>query len=219
MSTAVFFDLDGTVIEFTKPYGEVIEETLTARLGHSTAKLVETYHEHFFEAFMAIEPEPYLTGMQAVCVKTSSDTAPETLVSELREREIAMTAVSDDARKLFESLAERHHLGIITNGVPEWQKAKLQYHDLLELFETVVVSYEAGAHKPDPAPFEMAKTRVDADTYVMVGDDYEADIEAARETGFVPVYLDREAVAATQVRDLGTLWTVLDPFTENETLP
>ncbi len=129
-----------------------------------------------------------------------------------------MTAVSDEARKLFESLAERHHLGIITNGVPEWQKSKLQHHDLLELFETVVVSYEAGAHKPDPAPFEMAKARVDADTYVMVGDDYEADIEAAREAGFIPVYLDREAVAPTQVRDPGTLWTVLDSLSEYETL-
>lgn len=218
MSTAVFFDLDGTVVEFTKPYGEVIEGALRACLGQSTSELVETYTEHFFEALMAIEPEPYLTGMQAVCMKANSDIAPETLVSELHDREMAMTTVGDDARALFESLAERHHLGIITNGVPEWQKAKLQHHGLLEHFETVIVSYEVGAHKPDPAPFEMAKARVDADTYVMVGDDYEADIEAAREAGFVPVYLDREAVATTQVRDLGTLWTVLDSLAEDETL-
>ncbi len=77
MSTAVFFDLDGTVVEFTKPYGEVIEETFRACLGYSTPELVETYSEHFFEALMAIEPEPYLTGMQAICTKANSDTAPK----------------------------------------------------------------------------------------------------------------------------------------------
>jgi putative hydrolase of the HAD superfamily len=218
MSTAVFFDLDGTVVEFTKPYGEVIEETLRTCLGHSTSELVETYNESFFEALMAIESEPYLTGMQAVCAKTNSDTAPETLVSELCNREVAMTTVSNDARKLLESLAERHHLGIITNGVPKWQKAKLEHHDLLGRFETIITSYEAGAHKPDSAPFELAKERADVDTYVMVGDDYEADIESARKAGFVPVYLDRETVVPTQVRDLGTLGTVLDSLSEYETL-
>jgi putative hydrolase of the HAD superfamily len=212
MSTAVFFDLDGTVIEFAKPYGEVIEETLQAYLGRSTAELVETYNENFFRALMAIEPEPYLTGMQAVCSEINGDTAPETLVSGLYDREVAMTTVSDDAHDLFVSLAEHHHLGIITNGVPEWQKAKLEHHGLLERFETVVTSYEAGAHKPDSAPFEMAKERSDADTHVMVGDDYEADIEGAREAGFVPVHLNHEAVAPTQVRDLDTLGTVLDSF-------
>lgn len=68
------------------------------------------------------------------------------------------------------------------------------------------------AHKPDSAPFEMAKSRADADTYVMLGDDYEADIVGAREAGFVPIYLDSEAAAAAQIRDLGVLSTVFDVF-------
>ena len=212
MSTSVFFDLDGTILEFTKPYGEIIGETFRVCLGGSTPELIETYNENFFEALLAIEPKPYLNGMRAVRAKIDRDTAPETLVSELRDREIAMTTVRDTARELLESLAERHHLGIITNGVTEWQKTKLKHHGLLERFETVVTSYEVGAHKPDAAPFDVARERSDADTPVMIGDDYEADIEGAREAGFVPVHLDREAVAAMQVRDLDTLGTVLNAF-------
>ncbi|EMA40817.1 HAD family hydrolase [Halococcus hamelinensis] len=210
MSTAVFFDLDGTLLEFTKPYREVIEATLNACLDRSTAALVETYNENFYEAFTAIEPEPYRHGMRAVRAEAESDVAPEALVSELYEREVAMTTVSDGARKLTESLAERHHLGVITNGLTEWQRAKLAHHDLLERFGTVVTSYEAGAHKPDSAPFELARERVDADTYVMVGDDYEADIEGGRQAGFVPVHLDRGVSGGTQVRDLGALSNLLD---------
>ena len=210
MSTAVFFDLDGTLLEFTEPYREVIEATLHACLGRSTPTLVETYNETFYEAFVATEPEPYRHGMRAVRAEAESDVALEALVAELCEREVAMTAVNDGARTLIESLAERHHLGVITNGVPEWQRAKLAHHDLLERFEAVVTSYEAGAHKPDPAPFELARERVDADTYVMIGDDYEADMEGAKRAGFVPVHLDPEATTGTQVRDLGTLTNLLD---------
>jgi putative hydrolase of the HAD superfamily len=55
-----------------------------------------------------------------------------------------------------------------------------------------VTAEEAGAHKPDGAPFELARERVTAEEYVMVGDDYEVDVEGARAAGFVPVHYERE---------------------------
>ena len=47
-------------------------------------------------------------------------------------------------------------------------------------------------HVPDGAPFELARERVTAEEYVMVGDDYEVDVEGARAAGFVPVHYERE---------------------------
>ncbi|WP_439028105.1 HAD family hydrolase [Haloarchaeobius sp. DT45] len=210
MSTAVFFDLDGTVVEFTRDYGDVIADTLTDHFGHAPDELVEAYDESFYRRFMAVEPEPVLGAMRDVCEQADADADPEALRETLLEYELAMTHVSDDARALFEALGDRHHLGVLTNGVPEWQRSKLDHHDLLPLFDTVVTSYEAGAHKPDSAVFELARARApdDTDEFVMVGDDYEPDVQGAREAGFRAIHLDRESQGA-RIESLGELGALL----------
>jgi putative hydrolase of the HAD superfamily len=147
--------------------------------------------------------------MTAVCDRLDADASPDALVTTLREREFAATTVSDTTRTLLDSIGRRHCLGIITNGVPEWQEAKLRHHGLDDRFDAVVCSYDVGAHKPDRAPFEAAKARLDAETYVMIGDDYEADIEGAREAGLVPVHLASDA-SELRTPDLDSLGTLLD---------
>lgn len=82
---------------------------------------------------------------------------------------------------LLASLAERHRLGIVTNGLSEWQEAKLRHHDIADAFDAVICSYDVGAHKPDPAPFEAVRRPLDV------------DIEGAREAGFVPLHLASDA--------------------------
>ncbi|MCT9094952.1 HAD family hydrolase [Haloarchaeobius sp. HME9146] len=210
MPTAVFFDLDGTVVEFTRDYTAVIEDTLTDHFGSAPEELVETYNEAFYERFMAVEPEPVLGAMKVVCEHAEEPADPEALRETLHGYELAMTHVSDDARALFETLGDRHHLGVLTNGVPEWQRSKLEHHELLPLFDTVVTSYEAEAHKPDPAVFELARERApdDIDQFVMVGDDYEPDVQGAREAGFRAVHLDRGSEGA-RVANLGELGSLL----------
>ncbi|WP_267641456.1 HAD family hydrolase [Haloarchaeobius amylolyticus] len=213
MSTAVFFDLDGTVVEFTRDYGDVIADALTDHFGHAPDDLIETYDEAFYRRFQAVGPEPVLGAMEEVCEEADADADPAALRDSLQEHELAMTHVSAEARTLFEALWERHHLGVLTNGVPEWQRSKLAHHDLGGLFDTVVTSYEAGAHKPDPAVFDLARERApdDIDQFVMVGDDYEPDVQGAREAGFRAVHLDRGSAGArvASLEELGSLLSLL----------
>lgn len=79
------------------------------------------------------------------------------------------------------------------------QRDKLRRHDLLERLDAVVVSYEVGAHKPDPEVFERARDRIDADRYAMVGDDYESDVAPAQELGFEGIHVDDGAGADVRV--------------------
>ena len=44
MSTAVCFDLDGTVVEFTDPYDAILDGTFDTALGHTEPELIETYN-------------------------------------------------------------------------------------------------------------------------------------------------------------------------------
>jgi len=70
---------------------------------------------------------------------------------------------------------------------PSWTTTKLS-----EYFDEVVVSYDVGGHKVDGAPYDEIRDRLDADEYVMVGDDYESDVEGARAAGFVPIHYEND---------------------------
>lgn len=188
--TAICFDLDGTLVQFTEPYDEIVTGTFREHLDDPVPALAETYHEAFFEAFDALDPEPYRRGMETVVEAAGSAADPEKMVATLQKREYAATEFPKPARSAVEQLSEQAALGVVTNGLPEWQAGKLEHHGVADLFDAVVTSYEAGAHKPDPAPFELARKRLPAEEYAMVGDDYEADVEGARAAGFVPVHFE-----------------------------
>lgn len=195
--TAIFFDLDGTLVQFTRPYEDVLADVFEAHLGGSSPDLIEAYDEAFFGAFGDLEPEPYRRGMEAVLEvadeeepTADANAEPAKMVATLREREYAATEFPKAARSAVEQLSEQASLGVVTNGLPAWQAGKLEHHGVVDLFDAVVTSYEAGAHKPDSAPFELARERIPADEYAMVGDDYECDVEGARAAGFVPVHFE-----------------------------
>lgn len=74
---------------------------------------------------------------------------------------------------------------IITDLTAQIQFRKLIYFGLDEYFDYVVTSEEAGADKPDIAPFEIAleKLSVLPDQCWMLGDDSKSDIGGAKKHG------------------------------------
>ena len=174
---AIFFDLDGTLLHFTRAYGDVLADAIRSVEGEVPSGALDAYDEAFFEGFGACEPDPVRRAFEGF----GSD--PDALADALLEHEIETCQPPANADEDLARLAEEHRLGVLTNGVPEWQRAKLAASDLDEHFDVLVASYEAGAHKPDPAPFRAAEERLPADAYAMVGDD-DVDVEGARAAGW-----------------------------------
>ncbi|MFB6128210.1 MAG: HAD family hydrolase, partial [Halorhabdus sp.] len=194
------FDLDGTLLTFEEPYEEIVEDVLSESVA-DTAAASDRFFATFDERFDALEADPYRAGMATVRDHEGVDADPDELVEALREAECERTWVSDDAHASLDALGEANDLGVLTDGVAEFQRAKLDHHDLLGHFETVIASYDVGAHKPDPAMFDRAREAIDAEEYVMVGDS-DADVEGAREAGFTPVRVERG-------EDVPDFWTTL----------
>ncbi|WP_172824861.1 HAD family hydrolase [Halorientalis sp. IM1011] len=192
MTSAIFFAVDGTLCSHTADRETVVERGLESVLGPADPELVEIYLDTLDERRTALDPEAEWAGADAVAAATDADVDPEELVDALREAEIETTTVPEAARSALSALAETDHLGILTNGSRGRQAAKLAAHDLADYFETIVTAPEAGVAKPDPEIYEYAREQVDADEYVMVGDDYEGDVVAPREAGFVPVRYEDE---------------------------
>ena len=190
MTAAIFFAVDGTLLSHTADRETVVERGLEAILGTADPTLVETYLETLDERRAALDPEAERVGAEAVVAVADGDCDPDELVAAVRDAEFETTTVPEAARSALSALAETDQLGVLTDGGRERQAAKLAAHDLTELFETVVTAPEAGAAKPDPVIYDYAREQVDADEYVMVGDDYENDVKAAREAGFVPIHYE-----------------------------
>lgn len=213
--TGVYFDCDGTLVEFIKPYGDIVADAVEALGVAFDSDLRERFDGCFFQAFEAFDPDPYRRAFDAAFAGTGHDVEPAHAADALVEAELDATRLREGTRETLERLRDRRdvRLGVLSNGVPRVQRAKLERHGIADLFETFVVSYDVGAHKPDPEIFAVAEERLQADRYVYVGDDYDGDIAPAREAGWLGVHVDRDTAAGivtahdiTDVAEIGRLF-------------
>jgi putative hydrolase of the HAD superfamily len=188
--TAIWFDLDGTLLALGD-YGVILERACESVGidGEQRTTFVETYQDRFFESLQELAEKPYTNAAEDGIDAVEVDPDPEAFVEALLEAECARTRVPESVEETLVDLGADHQLGVLTNGVTEWQRAKLDHHGLTDRVDAVVVSEEAGAHKPDAAPFELAADRLPADERWMIGDDREADVSGARAVGWNGVHV------------------------------
>jgi putative hydrolase of the HAD superfamily len=179
MTTAIFFDLDGTLITYERSFVAIFE-TACERVGIEYDPAVyEYYTERFFAHFEDFRPNPFVTAAREAVQKFDLNADGKDLGEARIDAEIEATRVPEGVRVALADLRERHALGVLTNGVESVQRRKLVAHDL-DRFETVVVSEAVGAMKPDPAIFERAKDAIPAGEYVYVGDSVDHDLPAGK---------------------------------------
>ena len=89
------------------------------------------------------------------------------------------------ARDVLAAVRPTWRVGLLTNGLPAVQRAKVDALGLEPLVDVVVYAHEVGAGKPDPEVFLAACERlgVTPDRAVMTGDDPWCDIDGARRAG------------------------------------
>lgn len=175
---AICFDLDGTLLHLDEGIAAALTAAFESVAGECRDEWLEAYDAGFFERFHDCEPDPYRHGVERARAETDFDGGVEETRDALLAAEIDALSPTADALATLESLRDDYRVGVVTNGHPAWQRAKLDAHGLTEHVDAVVTSYEVGHHKPHVAPFELAEQRLDADAYALVGDS-EADTEGA----------------------------------------
>lgn len=179
---ALIFDLDGTLLQLDRSYESILSTAFEAASGRVENRWLETYGEAFADVFAAQEPDPARIAFEA----TDAPGDPTTFATHLHEAEIAASTLPEHAHSDLKGLTDRFSLGILTNGPDDWQRAKLDAQDLRGIFDAVVTSYEAGGHKPDPAPYHAVESKLNADAYAMIGDS-DSDIDGADSVGWQSV--------------------------------
>lgn len=90
------------------------------------------------------------------------------------------------ARDVLESLASQHTLAMITNGLSEVQRSRIERLGLADFFHTVIISSEVGVTKPRREIFDLAFAGLghpEPQAVLMIGDSLTSDIAGGRNAG------------------------------------
>jgi len=102
---------------------------------------------------------------------------------------VGMGAYGDlypEAREVLEDLSRRATLGLITNGLGEVVRARIERLELGQYFEAIVISGEVGTAKPGAEIFDLmfdALGNPAKETTLMIGDSPSSDIAGANSYG------------------------------------
>ena len=182
---ALVFDLDGTLLQYSRDYEDLITASFEDVCGSVQEPWLETYNETFFEEFAARNADPVERAFESTGAPGDADE----FAQRLHDAEIAATVSPTEAHADLERLGEEFALAVLTNGLPDWQRGKLAASDLDSYFDAVVTSFDVGAHKPDPEPFREVERRIDADGYAMIGDS-DDDVDGAEAAGWESLRYD-----------------------------
>lgn len=125
----------------------------------------------------------------------------------------------DGAREVLEALVTRHTLAMITNGLSEVQRARIERLGLADYFHTVVISSEVGVTKPRREIFDLAFAGLGnpgLESALMIGDSLTSDIAGGRNAGidtcwYNPRRLPRSGtdIVTHEIDDLGGLEAIV----------
>ena len=113
----------------------------------------------------------------------------------LRHYEASWAAYPDAQPALEVARGNGWRIGVLTNGSTLQQNAKLAAIGLAGLVDVVCTSESLAVSKPDPQAYLLTchALGVDPADTVMIGDNLELDVLAARQAGLTAHHLDRAA--------------------------
>jgi len=211
----IFFDMDETLIEHTRPTLDICRDTFVA----FEEQLEGVEFDDFIKALWqkagdmwAMMTDNVLSG-DIGRVYTYKNTlrslnADESLAEAMRERfEVEMlnaTVVTDHAIEVLDQLRDSGYtLGMITNGYTAMQNRKVKHHNLDDHLDHIFVSEAMRAHKPDANIFHGALkvTGSNPENAVHVGDNLSADIKGAIGAGLKGILFDPKGERVKKLDD------------------
>lgn len=212
MISAVFFDLDNTLIDDDASARRAIAATCAdvARLapGLPERALGEAYYWISLEVWEQVDlarrggGQQPMTGAEfrrecwrraLATVAVAEETVLDHAVSQYAIYRDAELAFFPETEEVLAALRGRLKTGVITNGTADTHRRKLERLGLEDRMDVCVVAGEVRLAKPDPAIFLHASGHLGlgAEECLMVGDNLVSDIGGAKAAGMGAVWLNR----------------------------
>jgi putative hydrolase of the HAD superfamily len=116
--------------------------------------------------------------------------------------------------EILNYLRPKHTLHIITNGFREIQGIKIESGGIRDFFRNIIISEEHGLYKPDERIFRLAEQLSGAEPAecVMIGDNFENDVQGAIKAGWAAIHLDNENSTESSITTIHKLLDLKNYF-------
>lgn len=119
---------------------------------------------------------------------------------------VKFTHIRPAVKELLEKFKKRYKLSIITNGLKEVQRLRLDKCGITHLFDSIIVSDEIGVAKPDKLFFDFAMQSIhsnfDKDKILVIGDSFRSDITGAKLYGLKSCYISKDEKSNANKADI-----------------
>ena len=197
----ILFDLDDTLLDFTKSEKKALQQVFHAYDIPYTAEHIAKYKQINHELWVQfesgeIERQTIFEQRFPQFLKIYGYHVTGTAVDEqYRQHLMDGHDVIDGAEALLESLQGTHRLYAVTNGLKEMQHKRLSESGLNKYFEKIFISEEVGAKKPEAAFFDFVFEQIadfKKEETIIVGDMLHADILGGFNAGIDTVWVNNK---------------------------
>lgn len=104
----------------------------------------------------------------------------------------------EGAEEVIKKLNEKHKMIVVTNGLKEVQRRRIEASAIGRYFDKIVVSDEVGVLKPERGIFEYAVEdyeHIKKSEMLMIGDSIASDIKGGRDFGIATCWFNRSGLA------------------------
>lgn len=203
----IFFDVDNTLLDFDKTELYALEKTVE-EVGYPYSKAVyKVYDEINNKLWDALE----VGKMDVATLKVKRfEQLVEALkidysgkdMSKLYEKHLGEKAFEiEDAYKVCSTLSKKYRLALVTNGITQVQKHRIEKSSFKSFIERLFISEEVGISKPDAGIFEYAMKEMgieDKREVLMVGDSPSSDIKGSMNAGIDSCFFNPKEVSIEQ---------------------
>lgn len=202
----LLFDLDDTLLEYEQRSEDVLAASFDS-VGIDSFFDIPEYHDRydeFLQAGLGVD-EQRADCFAAIARDEGYDEetgrAVATAFADVRDH--SRVRYLPGASETLEAFAGEYTLGIVTNGAPEMQRAKIAALGIERYVETVVFAGHDTPAKPNPEPFEHALSELGTapERALHVGNSLDTDVPGAKAAG------------------LGAVWAPADPNVTPEPVP
>ncbi|HUX49486.1 MAG TPA: YjjG family noncanonical pyrimidine nucleotidase [Spirochaetia bacterium] len=210
----VLFDADGTLLDFHQAEEWALAETFNAmginyRVQHhlpiyreQNARIWEEYElGHFTSEQMRVER--FRRFLSAIGVDADPDQFGSNYLRFLAQGDQMITG----AQEIVEKLSRVVRMSVITNGLSDVQRARFRRSPLTPYFDSIIISEEVGARKPEPQIFDAVMNsyaNVDRSDVLMVGDSLSSDIAGGNRAGMHTCWFNPGGAARGETQERPT---------------
>jgi len=179
--TWLLFDADDTLFDYPKAEARALQWTFE-QVGLSfRADYLPIYHKHNSQVWRELEQGQVtpLERFRLLFADIGVDADPQ-VFSLLYLKNLARGSdLIDGAAEVLRQLSGKYHLGLVTNGLADVQRPRLESSSIGPLIEKVFISEEMGAAKPSEAYFDLVFNSIGnppRQEVLMIGDSLTSDM-------------------------------------------